>query len=126
MKYLFQVFVIMFFVFLGEILGYIIPLPIAGSIYGLVLLFIALVTGVVKLSWVADVADWLHGVMPLFFVAPAVAVIDVWPEIADVWWKLVLLLIAAYVITMITTGLTADRLIERNNRKSKKIKGDRK
>lgn len=126
MKYLFQIFVIMFFVFLGEILGYIIPLPIAGSIYGLVLLFIALVTGVVKLSWVSDVADWLHGVMPLFFVAPAVAVIDVWPDIADVWWKLVLLLIAAYVITMITTGLTADRLISRNNRKPKNTKGDKK
>ncbi|MCM1294166.1 MAG: CidA/LrgA family protein [Muribaculaceae bacterium] len=126
MKYLFQVFVIMFFVFLGEILGYIIPLPIAGSIYGLVLLFIALVTGVVKLSWVADVADWLHGVMPLFFVAPAVAVIDVWPEIADVWWKLVLLLIAAYVITMIATGLTADRLIAPQDRQSKNAKGDKK
>lgn len=126
MKYLFQIFVIMFFVFLGEILGYIIPLPIAGSIYGLVLLFIALVTGVVKLSWVSDVADWLHGVMPLFFVAPAVAVIDVWPDIADVWWKLVLLLVAAYVITMITTGLTADRLISRNNRKQKNTKGDKK
>ncbi len=126
MKYLFQVFVIMFFVFLGEILGYVIPLPIAGSIYGLVLLFVALVTGVVKLSWVADVADWLHRIMPLFFVAPAVAVIDVWPDIADVWWKLVLLLIAAYVITMITTGFAADKLIARNNRKSKNVKGDKK
>lgn len=121
MKYLFQICVIMIFVFVGELLGFLIPLPIAGSIYGLVLLFIALVTGVVKLSWVSDVADWLHGVMPLFFVAPAVAIIDVWADIADIWWKLVLLLVAAYVVTMITTGITADKLIRRRNRiKSKK------
>lgn len=126
MKYLFQICVIMIFVFVGELLGYLIPLPIAGSIYGLVLLFIALVTGVVKLSWVSDVADWLHGVMPLFFVAPAVAIIDVWADIADIWWKLVLLLVAAYVVTMITTGITADKLIRRRNRVKSKKQDDNK
>lgn len=124
MKYLFQICVIMIFVFLGEVLGYLIPLPIAGSIYGLILLFIALVTGVVKLSWVSDVADWLHGVMPLFFVAPAVAIVDIWSDIADVWWKLVLLLVAAYVITMIATGVTADKLIGRRNGSKSKNQGD--
>lgn len=126
MKYLFQICVIMIFVFVGELLGYLIPLPIAGSIYGLVLLFIALVTGVVKLSWVSDVADWLHGVMPLFFVAPAVAIIDVWADIADIWWKLVLLLVVAYVVTMITTGITADKLIRRRNRVKSKKQDDNK
>lgn len=126
MKYLFQICVIMIFVFVGELLGYLIPLPIAGSIYGLVLLFIALVTGVVKLSWVSDVADWLHGVMPLFFVAPAVAIIDVWTDIADIWWKLVLLLVVAYVVTMITTGITADKLIRRRNRVKSKKQDDNK
>lgn len=126
MKYLFQICVIMIFVFVGELLGYLIPLPIAGSIYGLVLLFIALVTGVVKLSWVSDVADWLHGIMPLFFVAPAVAIIDVWADIADIWWKLVLLLVAAYVVTMITTGITADKLIGPRNRSKSKNQGDNK
>lgn len=126
MRYLFQICVIMLFVFLGEVLGYLIPLPIAGSIYGLVLLFIALVTGVVKLSWVSDVADWLHQVMPLFFVAPAVAIIDVWADISDIWWKLVLLLVIAYVVTMVATGVTADRLIGRTNRDESKTQGDKK
>lgn len=125
MKYLFQICVIMIFVFLGEILGYIIPLPIAGSIYGLILLFIALVTGVVKLSWVADVADWLHGIMPLFFVAPAVAIIDIWADISDVWWKLVLLLVITYLVTMVATGVTADRLIGRKEHKKSETQGDK-
>lgn len=111
MKYLFQFCVIMLFVFIGEVLEYLIPLPIAGSIYGLVLLFLALVTGVVKLAWVEDVASWLHSIMGLFFIAPAVAVIDIWGDISNIWWQLVLLLIVAYVVTMITTGVTADRMI---------------
>ncbi|MDE6478055.1 MAG: CidA/LrgA family protein [Alphaproteobacteria bacterium] len=111
MKYLFQFGVIMLFVFIGEVMEYFIPLPIAGSIYGLILLFIALVTGIVKLSWVADVADWLHGIMSLFFVAPAVAIIGIWGDIADIWPMLVILLVVAYLVTMVTTGVTAQALI---------------
>ena len=112
MKYLAQFGVIMIFVFLGEVLGHFIPLPIAGSIYGLILLFLALVTGIVKLSWVEDVAGWLHGIMALFFVAPAVAIMDIWGDIAGIWPMLVLLLVITYFVSMITTGVTAQALIK--------------
>ena len=101
----------MIFVLLGQICEHFIPLPIAGSIYGLVLLFLSLVFGIVKLHWVEDIANWFHSVMALFFVAPAVAIIDIWTDISDIWWILVLMMIAAYLVTMITTGVTADRLI---------------
>lgn len=111
MKYLYQFCVIMIFVFLGEVMGYVIPLPVAGSIYGLVLLFLALAFGIIKLAWVEDVANWLHSVMALFFIAPVVAIIDVWGDISHMWWMLVLVLIAAYMVTMITTGMTADAMI---------------
>lgn len=111
MKYIYQFCILMIFVLLGEVCERFIPLPIAGSIYGLILLFLALVFRVVKLHWVEDVANWFHNTMALFFVAPAVAVIDIWGDIADIWWILVLLMVAAYLVTMITTGVTADALI---------------
>lgn len=117
MKYLIQFMVILIFVFLGEICEYFIPLPIAGSIYGLLLLFLALCFHIVKLNWVSDVADWFHSVMALFFVAPAVAVIDIWAQISDIWYYLVLLLVAAYFVTMIITGKTADFFLEKRNKK---------
>lgn len=117
MKYIFQFCILMIFVLLGEVCEHFIPLPIAGSIYGLVLLFLALVFGVVKLHWVEDVANWFHNTMSLFFVAPAVAVIDIWGDIADIWWILGLLMVAAYLVTMITTGITADALIHDSDKK---------
>lgn len=117
MKYIFQFCILMIFVLLGEVCEHFIPLPIAGSIYGLVLLFLALVFGVVKLHWVEDVANWFHNTMSLFFVAPAVAVIDIWGDIADIWWILALLMVAAYLVTMITTGITADALIHDSDKK---------
>lgn len=118
MRYIYQLCLIMCFVLLGEMMEHFIPLPIAGSVYGMVLLFLALVFGIVKLSWVEDVANWFHGVMSLFFIAPAVAIIDVWAEIADVWWILVILMLVAYLVTMITTGVTAQALIGRKQKQS--------
>lgn len=115
MKYIFQFCIIMIFVALGEMCEHFIPFPIAGSIYGLILLFLSLSFGIIKLQWVEDIANWFHGTMALFFVAPAVAVIDIWAEIHDIWWILVLLMIVAYLVTMITTGITADRLIHDPN-----------
>lgn len=108
MKYLSQFAIVMIFVLLGEIVASIIPLPIAGSIYGLILLFLALCTKIVKLRWVDDVATWLHSIMALFFIGPAVAIVEVWPQIKDTWWKIVILLVAVYVISMIMTAVTAE------------------
>lgn len=119
MKYLFQFMIILLFVFLGELCEYFIHLPIAGSIYGLLLLFIALCLHIVKLEWVSDVADWFHSIMALFFIAPAVAVIDIWAQISDIWYYLVFLLVAAYVATMVITGKTADFFIEKSKRNKK-------
>lgn len=116
MKYIFQFCIIMIFVVLGEAMEYFIPLPIAGSIYGLILLFLSLVFGLVRLSWVEDIANWFHSIMALFFVAPAAAIIDVWADISDIWWILLILLVVAYLVTMITTGVTADALIRRSER----------
>lgn len=115
MKYLIQFGVIMAFVLAGEAMAYMIPLPIAGSIYGLILLFLALATGLVKLSWVEDVANWLHGIMALFFIGPAVAIIDVWPQIANTWWKIVLLLVLVYAISMVMTAVTSEFFLRNKN-----------
>ena len=120
MKYVFQFCIVMIFVLMCELMEHFIPLPIAGSIYGLILLFFALVLRIVKLSWVEDIANWFHSIMALFFVAPAVAVIDIWADISDIWWILVLLMVVAYLVTMITTGVTADTLIEKREKSDDK------
>ena len=47
MKFLLQFLIIIAFSFLGELLHYWLPLPIPASIYGIVLLFVAL-----EMKWV--------------------------------------------------------------------------
>ena len=71
MKYLRQFMIILLFSFLGELLKYVLPFPVPASIYGLVLLFIALETRILPLAAVKDAGKFMIEIMPLMFI-PAV------------------------------------------------------
>ena len=57
MKYLHQLLLIFLFSFLGELLHSLISWPIPASIYGMVLLFIALSLRIVKLEHIKTTGD---------------------------------------------------------------------
>ena len=63
-KYLFQFARILAFCFLGEILYAVLPLPIPASVYGLILLLLALRLGIVKLEQVKEVPG-AHGIFSM-------------------------------------------------------------
>lgn len=81
MKYLRQLLMILIFSFIGEVLHAVIPIQMPASIYGLVLLFIALMTGLVKLPQVHEAARFLIEIMPLMFIPAGVGLIDSWGEL---------------------------------------------
>ena len=72
MKYLRQLLIILIFSFIGEILHSLIPIQVPASIYGLVLLFIALLTGIIQLPQVKEAAKYLIEIMPLMFIPAGV------------------------------------------------------
>ena len=54
MKYIRQIIIILFIAFLGEILNHLIPLPVPASIYGIIIMFAALVSGILKTESVKE------------------------------------------------------------------------
>ena len=54
MKYVKEIMWIIAFTFLGELLNTLLPLPVPAGVYGMILLLIALVTGIVKLPGVVS------------------------------------------------------------------------
>lgn len=82
--------------FAGEILNYIIPLPIPASIYGLVIMFVCLRFKVIKLGDVKETSGFLIDIMPLMFIPAAVGLITSWNILKTD-------LIAYIVITVVTT-----------------------
>lgn len=112
--------------FAGEILSLLLPLPVPASIYGLVLMLILLMTGVVKLHQVKTAADFLIEIMPLMFIGPSVGLMESLPALQAMLLPLVVILILTTLLTMGATGLTAQALVRRHqSRAPEKIEGEK-
>lgn len=105
--------------FAGEVLSFLLPLPIPASIYGLVLMLILLLTGLVKLQQVKTAADFMIEIMPLMFIGPSVGLMESLPALKAMLLPLTVILVVSTVVTMAATGLTAQSLIRRSRRAAK-------
>lgn len=112
MKYLSQFCIILGFTFAGEALQRLLPVPVPASVYGLVLLFLALCTGLVKLEQVKDVGGFLASILPILFVAPTVGIVEHWALIEAQLLPIGLLLLGSTVLTFGISG-TVTRLISK-------------
>ncbi|MCL2439247.1 MAG: CidA/LrgA family protein [Alphaproteobacteria bacterium] len=117
MNYLVQFLLLMLFVFAGEVLYAVLPLPIPGSIYGLVLLLLALRFKVIKLRQIEGAAGFFIAILPVLFVVPAVGIIDLADKIRDVWILMFAVVVGAYTASMASTGWFADFMIHRHEKK---------
>ncbi|MBO5469695.1 MAG: CidA/LrgA family protein [Lachnospiraceae bacterium] len=119
MKYMKQFCLIMFISFLGEVLHHYLPLPIPSSIYGLVILFVGLLTGVVKLSHVEETGRFLIEIMPLMFIPAAVGLLESWGILAPIWIPIVGITLITTVIVMIVSGKITQFVIRLENQEEK-------
>ena len=101
------------FAFAGEVLAVVVPLPVAGPIYGIVLLLFALIFGM-PIKYVDGVADFILGFLGLFFIAPAVGILEIFDSIRPIWPMLAVILISAYLISMLVTGTIAEIMLKNN------------
>lgn len=117
MKFLRQFAVILFVSLLGEALHIIIPLPVPASVYGLVLMLLALCTGILKLSQVKETADFLIEIMPVMFIPAAVGLLDSWSALLPVWVPVILITIITTIVVMAVTGRTTQFMLRKKTTK---------
>lgn len=117
MKYLTQFLIIMGFTLLGEALQRLIPLPIPASVYGLVLLFLALCLGLVKVSQVKQTGAFLTSILPILFVSPAVGIVEDWGLIADRLIPILLLLVGSTILSFGVSGRLAQAILRKDGEK---------
>ena len=106
--------------FLGELLKFLLPLPIPASIYGLIIMFLALVTGIVPLESVEKTADFLVAVMPMMFIPAGVGLMKEWTSLADIWLPFLVIIVVSTVAVMAATGIITQWIIRLDKRKGKK------
>ena len=104
MKYLSQFLIILAFTLAGEALQRLIPLPIPASVYGLVLLFLALCVKLVKVDQVKQVGGFLISLLPFLFVSHVVGIVEHWSAIRAQIFPICLLIVATTVLVFGVSG----------------------
>lgn len=112
MKFLKQFGIILLISFMGEAIRYFVPLPIPASIYGLVIMFIALKTHILKLEAVNSAGKFLIEIMPLMFIPSAVGLINSWGVLQPVFIPVITITVASTVVVMAVTGRITQAVIK--------------
>ena len=120
MKYFKQFGIIAGVSFAGELLYALLPFPIPASVYGLVLMVLLLVTHVVKLEMVEETADFLIGMMGLFFVPSSVGLMNSFDIIKGNVLQLLLICVISTIVVMVVTGLVAQLIMKISEKKEGK------
>ena len=122
MKYVIQFLIIAAFAFIGELLHWFIPLPIPASIYGIVLLFIALELKWVKVSDIREVSSFLIAVMPIMFIPAAAGLLESWGAVKSSVWEYALITIVSTCVVMGVSGAVTQFVIWRGKKKNEQVK----
>lgn len=117
MKFLVQFLIIIAFSFAGELLHFCLPLPIPASIYGIVLLFLALELKLIKVRDIRETSSFLIAIMPVMFIPAAVGLMDSWHAIAGMWLKYIIVTVVSTFVVMAVAGWLTQAIIRRDKKK---------
>ena len=99
---------------------YFIPLAIPGSIYGLILMFVLLLTRVIKVEHVKETGEFLIEIMPLMFIPAGVGLLTAWGILKPVCVPIILITVITTVVVMIVTGRVTQAVIRMDRKKGQK------
>lgn len=113
MKYLKQFIIILCITFMGELLRYVLPFPIPAGIYGMLLLFAGLLSGVIKLESVRETGRFLIDIMPVMFIPAGVGLMSSWKLLVPILAPVCVVVVVTNITVMAVTGRVSQHVIRK-------------
>lgn len=117
MKYIRQFGIIILISLIGELLKWLLPFPVPASIYGLVLMLLALSFHIIPLDAVKDSGRFLIDIMPLMFIPAAVGLLNSWGVLKPVFLPVLLITIITTIAVMAVTGRVTQFVIKKERKR---------
>lgn len=117
MLYLKQFMIISLIALLGELLSFLIPLPIPASIYGIAILLALLVSGRLRVESVKAVSSFLIAIMPVMFIPAAAGLMESFSLLSGSLAAYVVILLVSTVAVMAVSGRVTQHVIRREKKK---------
>ena len=112
-----QIGVLYCFALTGNYLAEVLRLNLPGSLIGMGLLFILLRLGIFPYKWVTSGGNWLLAELLLFFIPSVVAVMQYKQLFLQEGLALFLTILIGTVIVMVSSGLTAELILNKRWRR---------
>lgn len=116
MKYLKQFLIILVISLIGELINKLLPLPVPASIYGMVILFIGLLSGVIKLSSVKEAGSFLIEIMPVMFIPAGVGLMSSWLNLKPIIIPVCIITVVTIFTVMIVSGHVTQFIVKRTKK----------
>lgn len=120
MKYIRQLGIILLVSFLGELLHYLLPLPVPARIYGIVLLFAALETRLLKADAIRETSAFLLEIMPMLFVPAGAGLLEKWDVLRPVWLPFAAIVVVSTFTVFAAAGCTTQRVMRLRQKREDK------
>lgn len=120
MKILYQIAIIFALCLLGEVISTLLPFPFPSAITAMLLLLIALFTGVLRIDHIKEKSDFLLSNMAFFFIPAGVKVMENLNLIIPVWWQFLLIIIISTVLVFLVTAWSVSLVIRFEERRKAK------
>lgn len=122
-----QILIIIIFALIGNLLSYLLSLinfPFPGSLIGLILLFVFLLTGLIKTEGISEVGQYFIDNMGIFFVPGAILILNNIRILSEIWWKLAIIILVAFIISFTATywAVRLTLFLQDKVRKKKEVK----
>src|SRR5690625_2986161 len=109
-KICFHVIILYCFYLVGNWIQSSLNLFIPGSVIGMILLFLLLLTKVIKLTWVEEGSKFFVNNLSLFFIPATVGIIDYFSLFAGKGFILILIVLVSTALVMSISGVVSQRL----------------
>jgi holin-like protein len=119
LSWLFQLSIIIGFLLLGYCFVNLFSLPVPASVVGMILLFLFLLTGVIKLEWIEKVSSFQLKHLPLLFIPPIASLFISSSIFQILHWDIMIILMVSSVSCLLGTALTVEWYEKRKRRNSR-------
>ena len=113
MKLVREVLWIIFFTFVGELLNKLLPLPVPSGVYGLILMLVFLMRGLIRLDEVEGAGNFLLETMSIMFLPASVGIMTVSKILMPVLLPYLVIIFFSTFIVMSLTGLCAEWILSK-------------
>ena len=104
MKIIRQIGILFAVCWISEVVERFLPFSFPASVIGMLLLFICLLTGILKIEHIQEKADFLLENMAFFFVPAGVSIINYFDVLESTWIQLVVICVISTVVTFAVTA----------------------